>query len=241
MSGKFFDREIVITALRTRYGDPLTAFLYGSNFSGTADESSDIDCIVVSPAADISYRETFLEKGLLFDVFVFNPRALFLAMEGSYKAGNPILVESVVHSELLRDDYGLGDRFLLEAKRLKGQSLLPTKQAADALRYSLTALIDDFKRGPFGLERSLLLSEIVNTIIDIHVLSIGEGKRTPVRGGRILKNSDSTLAAHINRAYLDAMEGVPSALLGEAVAALNLLGGPLRENYKDLFHLPVRG
>jgi predicted nucleotidyltransferase len=82
MPGKCFDKEIDITALRARYGELLTAFLYGSHFSGTADESSDIDCIVTSPAVDISYRETFREKGLLFDVFVINPRALFLAMEG---------------------------------------------------------------------------------------------------------------------------------------------------------------
>lgn len=106
-----------------RYPGAAALFWTGSLARGTGSRSSDIDLVVVFDRLDHAWRESFLEEGRLFEVFVHDLDSLDLFFEKDAARGLPVLMDMVTRSVVLRAGpvadaaRGLAERRLAEGPR----------------------------------------------------------------------------------------------------------------------------
>ncbi len=134
------------------------AFLGGSAAAGTATESSDLDVLVVLPAAhaDTSFVETTRYEGQLVEAFCYGPTALANWLDKGRAERRPVL-DRLIGDGIALTDSDESDRLQVAAREVLLAGPEPLSHEERRLRaYSLSAVLDDLVDATDPGERFLL-------------------------------------------------------------------------------------
>lgn len=208
------------------------AFLAGSVVRGEATATSDLDIVVLTGREAAPYRESFLWEGWPIEVFVHNEPSLFDYFD---RGAMPILQQMCVESIVLRDRDGTtAKRVKEEARRRLDAGPEPlAAEELDALRYSVTNILDDFSGSTSEGEDYFIAQELASECVRLVLLTnrrwLGHGKWTL----RALRRFDPFLADQLTAALTEFYKsGDKVGLSAFAEAALLPVGGRLFEGYK---------
>lgn len=215
--------------IRSRFPQAQAAFLGGSAVSGEATATSDLDVLVMLPAAhdDTAFVETSRYDGQLVEVFVYGPSNLEWWLEKGRGEFRPVLDRliglgiSIVPGEAA-DALVVASRESLEA----GPS--PSAFQLDARRYSLSALLDDLDDSEDIAEQAAVVATMWRESAELALLAhrrwIGTGKWL-IRELRADGDPFGLAAFAASRAW------GPGALRGICHELLDSLGGHLQEGF----------
>ncbi|MDK1472170.1 nucleotidyltransferase domain-containing protein [Streptomyces sp. 549] len=222
-----------------RYPEALGAVLGGSCAQGGATERSDLDVSVLLPAGATSRRETHRHAGRPVEVFLNTVADLREAFVESRATRRATALFLFADSVVLRDTDGCARRLRAEARHLLDTGPDPlTPDERDAGRFLLTDLADDLADTASAGDRHEQLAVADRLLREsAHLLTAhrgawnGAGKWLPRR----LRAADPALAPALLDGHLAVAERAdPGPLVTAAGQVLDLLGGPLREGYREV-------
>ncbi|MBB4289680.1 hypothetical protein GGE16_001720 [Rhizobium leguminosarum] len=225
----------------SRFAGAAFAFVTGSLIRGEGTAFSDIDLVVVFPALERAWRESFTEKGFPVEAFVHDPQTLAHYLHRDADSGYPIMGNMVATGSILGPD--------LERARLIQANVAATLAAGpkplagpayDALRYQVTDLADDLRGTRPPEEIAAIAALLYQKLADLILLGrgawTGRGKWAP----RLMRELDVQLAAEFDVAFRLAAAGDGARFLALADRELASHGGRYFGGYRQDAPLEAR-
>jgi predicted nucleotidyltransferase len=212
------------------FPDACGAWLVGSSARGDANATSDVDVLVVRPEGSV-YRETFRADGLLVELFAHTVTSLDEFYERESREYRCTLAHMLATgSPLLQSE--VADILQRSARELVAQGP-PDRAPAelDALRYHLTAAMDDLTGSPDGDEVVFIGHDVLALASELELAH----QRAWTGRGRWLHhwlevaNPD---AARRLAAAARELQADRAPLVAAASNVLERVGGPLQEGYR---------
>jgi predicted nucleotidyltransferase len=227
------DLKQIFSVVKKRYPTASFCFFHGSMLSGSHTPGSDVDVIVVLSQRCRPFREEFRSRNFLFDAFIFDPESLNGTMHGLYRNCSSTLFRAVSEGLVLPAPTAVSEQLVTAARKLSSRQMLPNESIVVIRRHKLTAIYDDLRFCRAAPERVMLAMEAVRLIVEIRLLACGEGVHSTKHSARAyferFSNDYSQLMASLNQAIVDDIE----PLLSICEQALDLIGGPLREGFRQ--------
>lgn len=218
----------------------LGAVLGGSGACGRAGPDSDLDITVLLPDGDTSRRELIRHEGRLAEMFLSTRTQLRQAFTQSRVTRRATALFLFADSVLLHDPEGHAETLRSEASALLAAGPDPlTDDEREFGRFQLTDLLDDLTESHPDTDRheelavaDRLLNQAALYLTAHHRAWSGAGKWLPRR----LLTADPVLGQELLGGHLALAERADPAPLAAAVHhVLEMLGGPLREGYVQVY------
>jgi predicted nucleotidyltransferase len=230
--------EIVATAAAIRaqrYADCSALFVAGSLIRGEGTAHSDLDLVVIFPALNRAYRESFKFGRYPVEAFVHDPETLeYFFVEIDRPSGIPALPQMVAEGIEVPEP----TEFSVTLKRRARAVLASGPPALDSeaearLRYLVTDTLNDLRDARSYEELLGTGSQLFEMLANYYFRSRGlwsvRGKAIP----RGLMRADPVLGAAYRRAFEDLFKtGEPNQVIALAEDLLRDRGGPLFDGYK---------
>ena len=227
--------EVARHVLTHRYPDAEFAFVAGSISRGDATESSDIDLVVLFPKLECAYRESFIADGWPVEAFVhdFETVAYFFDRVDA-PSSRPALAHMVSEGIAIPGPSPQADevRGRAQAVLVAGPKPLD-EEARNAMRYSITDLVDDLRTPRDEDETLAVLTELYGSLSE-YLLRMdghwtGRGKSIPRALRRRLPNRWEEFRTVFRDAF---RERKGDAVIAFAEKALASQGGFLFAGYR---------
>lgn len=223
------DRAFAVAkhVVSTRYPGAACAFVAGSIIRGEGTISSDIDLVVVFDRLDTAWRESFVAGGFPVEAFVNDPETLAWFIARDVDNGHPITASMVADGHTIGADTARAEALKSYATRILAEGPQLTDARRDALRYTVTDLLNDLRGGPSGAEMRAIAATLYQPLADLILLGrgvwSGKGKWIP----RLLERQDRDLARRFDEGFRRLAEGESTAVLAFAEEELARHGGAL--------------
>jgi hypothetical protein len=205
------------------------ALLGGSVVAGNDTPTSDLDIVLLFPSGNPNYAETVSYEGRLVEVFAHTPESIASWNQREAAERRPILASLCAHSLVLRGST-MATKVQTEARALLAAGSAPLTPAEnDALRYALSAELDDLRGASSPAERFAIHAQVFGSaaelLLQLEGVWLGKGKWLV----RQLTLSQDPLAARLIRWAASAgteedLDAIGTAVLGKA-------GGRLQEGH----------
>ncbi|WP_345752428.1 nucleotidyltransferase domain-containing protein [Microbacterium rhizophilus] len=218
--------------LQARFAAADTALLAGSTARGERTASSDIDLLVIGPAAmfdagEDSRAATYAFEGEVFEVFAYTPEAFARWAERDLAAHRPLLLNMLIEGRPVRSGSLLEPlRARWRAVRDAGPRVDPHE--LDLRRYIVTDVLDDLRDAADPLERHVLAALLFDRLGQLLLLRHGRWIATGKHLPRGLRAWDPDRTARLADPLL---AGDHTAFAVAAAAELELLGGRLQADF----------
>ncbi|HJB63197.1 MAG TPA: nucleotidyltransferase domain-containing protein [Candidatus Microbacterium pullistercoris] len=201
------------------------AVVAGSTARGERTETSDIDLLLIGPDrmfhGSSSTAATFGFGGEVIEVFAYTPAAFEEWAEGGIAQFRPVIVEMLVHGEVLRDDGSLEPlRERWRAALFAGSS--PSEEQLAMKRYVVTDVWDDLCDARDPLEERVLMSTLFREVAELALLTHGRWIGTGKYLARRLREWDQQRSEALALPYI---AGDRDAFLAAAGRELTACGG----------------
>jgi predicted nucleotidyltransferase len=225
------DAIAIATAIASSdFPDACGAWLVGSAARGDSTATSDIDVLVVRPEGSV-YRDTFRADGQLVELFVHTLASLeqfYEREEREYRCGLAHMLAT--GSPLLESE--AADDLQRSARELVAQGP-PDRTLAelDALRYHLSAAIDDLTGSPGGDEVAFIAHHVLALASELELAHQGAWTGR----GRWLYRWLEVASPVVAQRLADASRELPrdrTPLVAIASEVLERAGGRLQEGYR---------
>lgn len=223
---------------RDRFPDALAVILAGSTAAGRATAGSDLDIVVLVEDGAEACRETIRFEGRVVEFFVQTRASLAYFFASDVAALRPVMQTMCAAGLVLVDTDGEAGRAraLAEADLRNGPPALDP-QAVETQRYLLTDALDDLTDATDRIERLAVAGYVLNAAAELlcgyHRAWTGSGKWLPRR----VLEADEPRGGALLDGHLHLCEsGDPARLIDAASEILALVGGPLREGYRRVWH-----
>ncbi len=146
--------------VQANYPQAEAAFLGGSAASGDANDSSDLDVLVVLPARwrDVAFIETVTFEGQLVEAFVYGAAGLQIWLEKGRSESRPV-VDRLIAQGLPLIDGDVAQRLASTSREVVAAGPAPCEAVQlDLRRYSLSALVDDLAGAADPGTRTVLMA-----------------------------------------------------------------------------------
>jgi hypothetical protein len=216
-----------------RFPDAACAWLTGSTARGQATDTSDVDVLVVLTEV-APFRETLRSDGSLVELFVHSERSLteWYAREAAdFRCGLAHMVAQGVPVTSFQGNELAAALQETAASLISAGPPTRTAEQIDALRYHLSASIDDLVGSGDGDERCFIGLEIVRLASELELAA----KHSWTGRGRWLHHWLDVVnpeAAHTLSAGLGELPHDTRALCEAAADVLTRAGGRLQEGYR---------
>lgn len=223
--------EIVRRFVQARFPLAEGVIVGGSTSTGTRTASSDIDLLLLGPAAmlegDDSLAATCAFGGEAIEVFAYDEQGFERWAALGVEQCRPVIVDMLVHGELLRDSA------LVRALRHRWAPILSRGPAVDAhridlLRYTVTDLVDDLRDAEDPFERHATMARLLEQVAALALLSNGRWLGTGKHLARRLREWSPDRSAALAAPFI---AGDARGLLLAAERELERAGGRLREGF----------
>jgi predicted nucleotidyltransferase len=225
-----FNHSIISNAIEKYFKDCSFYFFHGSYFSGTPNENSDIDLIIVYKSAISPFRQKFVSDGFLFDVFVYDIETLNGALHQARVNGQFVTVAAVVHSETYPAPTPESKLIKNIAERVMSAGYLFTNRVF--FRQYMTNIIDDLFENDIDHEIVMLSIELYKSIVEFTLINSGFGVCSRKHAAQTLNHTDSQFHQELNLSLRTAINGNPAAIIVLGKKVLDILGGPLSDGFK---------
>lgn len=241
-------RDRVDRIVRARYPGYAFVLLHGSSLRGAARADSDIDLIVVYAEETAPYRQSFVDAGKIFDVFVYDAQSLHYLLHAGRQSQQTVIIDIVCTSITLPTETEVSDYLRRTAQRLKlaplPQQLLP-RCGLLPFRVAMTNLLRDLRAATQQREVTSLAIELFMSVSTSVLRSRGIGGHTRKHWRRALAAEAPDLLQDLEAAFELAVrtnDATALALVGDRVLAQH--GGPLVSDYTiplgEMRRLPLR-
>ncbi|MEU6395184.1 nucleotidyltransferase domain-containing protein [Streptomyces sp. NPDC046939] len=236
------DTALAAQALRLlseRFPHALGAVLGGSAARGRARPASDLDLAVLLPDEDTSRREVLRHEGRPVELFLRTLRDLPAAFERDRRLRRGTMLFVYDEGLPLLDPHGHVAAARERARELLAAGPAPLAPAErERSRYVLTCFMDDLldtapdERYEQLAAADFTLREAAHLLTAHHGAWTGVGRWLPRR----LLAADPVLGAALLSGHRTVAEHAdPAPLAAAAENVLELVGGPLREGYVELY------
>ncbi|MYM83486.1 hypothetical protein GTP44_16170 [Duganella sp. FT50W] len=223
--------SLIQNVLQSRYPGCDFAYFYGSASKQCHNADSDLDLLVVFTTAIQPFREKFVQDGILFDVFVYDAESLSGAIHNARTHGKFVTVDAVLEAMTLPAETPTSITLKTAASRVKRAGFLFTQKSF--FRQYVTSILDDLQDQLSDGERILLAVDLFKLVIDIALICHGVGLCTRRHAARQMERVAPAAYAALCDALNHAMAGDTDALRTLARHHLDLLGGPLRDGFRQ--------
>ena len=206
--------------------------LAGSTARGERTATSDIDLLVLGPAAMFeagreSLAATSAFEGEVFEVFAYTPEAFTGWIEKDLAAHRPLLLNLLLDGRAVREGPLLDElRARWAPVRDAGPRVDPHE--LDVRRYIVTDVLDDLRDVTDPLERHVLEALLFDRLGQLLLLHHGRWLATGKHLPRALRSWDPDRTARLADPLLS---GDSAAFLTAAEAELDALGGRLQAGF----------
>lgn len=222
-------RRLVDGLVAARFPGATGVVLAGSTAAGTSTATSDVDLLVLGPAATLGDGRTSLaatveESGRLVELFAYTPDAYREWAAREVADHRPVILVMMRDGLVLRADSVVDELRAWAAEVLDaGPTVDP--HALDLRRYRVSTTLDDLADARDSLERAVLLSDAFHGLAELLLLAhghwLGHGKWLVRR----LRAWDADAADPLGRTVV---AGDVEAFITEADLLLAPLGGRLQ-------------
>ena len=227
--------------VREHHPAAVVALLGGSHARGTATATSDLDIVVVDPAAEWAYRRTWLFHDVKVETFVYRDTGVLATwLDEQKRERKPTLFSLVGESIVFVDTDGAAhglQRGALDTLQ-RGPGPAPEELVAGT-RYFLTDAHDDLV--DIAAEEMLALATVtapfvLEALSHAHDWWVGRGKWMRRYAARV----EPEAVARLDDALRAAARGDRAPMLAEIVRALDAIGGRLDETGPLVAPRPLR-
>ncbi|WP_184460154.1 nucleotidyltransferase domain-containing protein [Rhizobium aethiopicum] len=225
----------------SRYAGAAFAYVSGSIMRGEGTEFSDIDLVVVFPALERAWRESFTVDEFPVEAFIHDPQTLAHYLHQDAESGCPIMVNMVATGSIVGPD--IERARLIQAKAASVLAAGPKPldgPSYDMLRYQVTDLADDLRGHRPPEEIAAIAADLYQKLADLMLLGrgawAGRGKWAP----RLLRELDVELAADFDAAFRLAVQGDGARFLALADRELAVHGGRFFDGFRQEAPLEAR-
>lgn len=219
-----------------RYADASIVFAAGSIVRGEGTSFSDLDLVVVFPALERAYRESFRFDGYPVEAFVHDPETLsYFFMELDRASGVPSLPQMVLEGVEIPSANDVSRELKLRAAAVieMGPPALSSEDER-RLRYSISDLVDDLREPRSNQELlgtgARLFEELANYCLRSKGLWSAKSKEIP----RALQRANPELHAEYAESFEKLFEiGDARPVIRLAEEILRPAGGFLFEGYRS--------
>lgn len=227
-------KEFIVDVCKRRYPGHSFVYFYGTHSRNEGELSSDIDISVVYLEKMGPYRESFVEEGLIFDVFVYDVETLNHKI-ASARALLQTTILNIVSSSIALPFATEESQFLIrrakEELRRGPREIKETFQMAG--RLYLSNLIRDIVSSKSESERNFLAVDLFHTLANFAFTQHGIGGDVRKHYPRALQSIAPELFWKLNIALEKAIGARDfDPLIALAKDELEKIGGELRTNYK---------
>ncbi|MBB2755448.1 UNVERIFIED_ORG: hypothetical protein GGI57_006192 [Rhizobium aethiopicum] len=225
----------------SRFAGAAFVFVTGSIMRGEGTAFSDIDLVVVFPALERAWRESFIDDGFPVEAFVHDPQTLAHYLHQDADSGYPIMVNMVATGSILGPDIERARLIQAQAAGTLAAGPKPLAGAGyDMLRYQVTDLADDLRGARPPEEIAAIAAQLHQKLADLILLGrgawAGRGKWAP----RVMRKLDAQLAAEFDAAFRLAAEGDGARFLALADSELARHGGRCFDGFRQEAPLEAR-
>ncbi|MGB9151832.1 MAG: nucleotidyltransferase domain-containing protein [Alphaproteobacteria bacterium] len=207
----------------------------GSIIQGHGALHSDLDLVVIYSKIPAAYRESFFYQKMPVEAFVHDYETIQSFMDDDYQRGNVSMQHMLATGKIVPHETESSAKLKVYAQRIIAEGLNPAApEKIEALRYSVSDLIDDLKDDrPVNEVRSILYS-LYHVIGELHLRLSGQFLATGKHLARKLKDCDPAFSAKLDaimtRAHTDKISDQDIEAL---LSLLQPLGGNLFDGYKQ--------
>ncbi|MEU8962013.1 nucleotidyltransferase domain-containing protein [Streptomyces sp. NPDC048491] len=222
--------------VRSRFPEARAAFLAGSVLTRRRTATSDLDIVVLLDGPPAPFRESLVHDGWPVELFVQTEAVWRAFAEQETAARQSPLLAMCAEGVLLADRDGLGAALQAESRRRLEAGPPPmTATECEDLRYALTDTLDDFRGCTDPLERTYLVTTLLQRASELALLAGGHWLGGAKWLSRRLATADPDLHRRLTAAAAAAIAGRRNgaAEFEDAVqGVLQQVGGPLWAGYR---------
>lgn len=219
----------IIDLMGERYKGSCYCYFYGSGAQGTANEKSDIDLIVVYDKTILSYREKFMYKDLLMDVFVYDEETLSGTLHMARMNGKFIAVNALCSAITLPAATAQSEKLRAVAQRVRKAGYIFSNRAF--MQQYVTNILDDLEEISISSERNMLCVDLFKTVAEIILIGGGSGICDRKHAAKELTSINITLHQRLDDGLRKALNGDIESLVEVSKEILGMIGGPLRAGF----------
>jgi hypothetical protein len=222
------------TLFLTRYHGAEFCIASGSIIQGHGVAHSDLDLIVVFPKLPEAYRESFFIQDMPVEAFVHDYETIQAFMDDDYKRGNASMQHMIVTGVIIPYEIEIALKLKSYAQQIIKSGLQSSSEKIEALRYTVSDLIDDLKdKRPTNEVRSILYV-LYSSIGELRLRLAGEFFGSGKHLARKLKQCDPLLSQNLEtimvKAHADKLVAQDIEIL---LSIGQSLGGYLFDGYKQ--------
>lgn len=226
--------------LKARFPEARCFVVSGSIVRGQGTATSDYDCVVEFARVDPPWRETFEDKGRLYEAFCHDPEASHWVLGREADDGRPVLAHMLATGIVVPvagDDDPVvraTHQLVSIAKRLLAAGPPPLEPAdLDRRRYFLTAYADDARDAKNRGEELASLMRMYDFACNLFLRLRGHFEAGDKWVPRSVLAADPSYGREILAAFDDAFAGRgPDEALRVTAEILRLAGGPLQAGWR---------
>ncbi len=227
--------ETAAAILRERYDGADSLLLAGSVTRGEATGTSDLDLVVLYPALERSFRESFYHSGWPVEVFAHDRETIeYYFIEKDLASGVGAMMWMVHDGIAVPGSTDLSDRVKARANALLEAGPKPLSAAdIDYWRYTITGLLDDLAEPRNVGEYRAIVTTLYHLLGNLALRTCGRWGATGKTIPRRLLEADEAFALTFDVAFAEAFRGDLRALFAVSDEVLAPIGGRLFEGYSS--------
>lgn len=207
----------------------------GSIVAGSATAFSDLDLVVIFPALDSAFRESFVHNDMPIEAFVHDYETIQAFMDADYNEAHSSIIHMIASGKVIPTENKTAQLLKDYASKLmeKGPENLGTLKH-ETLRYFITDLIDDLRGQRPPEEQRAILYMLYAKIGQLALRQAGQYISDGKHLARKLKSSFPSLLNDLEDIMRAAhTEGIARSHIQKLEDIARSLGGPLFEGYKQ--------
>lgn len=154
--------DLILGMASRRYPGFSFVLFHGSTSRGNGHADSDVDLFVIFADQRAPCRESFVERGKVFDVFVYDAETLHLQLHSARRSWQTAVLDIVCSSVTLPRENAISTYLRKSAERIR--STPPPTEDALMFRVLLTNLLRDLRLAQDRWEIQALAIELYKTL-----------------------------------------------------------------------------
>jgi predicted nucleotidyltransferase len=218
-----------------KYSEAKFLILAGSIIRGEGTPTSDLDIVIIYDRLDCAFRESFTYEGIMVEVFAHDLSTLkYFMYSVDFNDRAPVMASMITEGIVVPEETTLSK----ELKKLAAEYLAegPAEASADrinAMRYSVTNLIDDLKDSRNRHEQIATGCRLYQEVADLYfaVNRVWRGNAKSIV--RAMTKHDAQFSNHYHQSFdLLFKDGNDARVVAISREVLDAAGGSFFDGYK---------
>jgi hypothetical protein len=216
-------QKIISEFVEAEYPTSTGLLLFGSQATGLAQASSDIDACLLLPRVDRPVQLSREHRGRAIDLHIYDLPTLQQVMQKQRKSQLAHIATWLRAGTILKDT----DGSLQRARMVAGEILDGPRDPVDWRMYrtSITNLMRHVRTSRDEFGTIACLNALYRMTTNLILLRAGRWLQSPTEVARELQAVDAALCARLHQAFREAILGTPAGFLRLVESELEPVGG----------------